>query len=100
MGRERSRQAWLEPLSTEERSEDVRGDLGCRFLQTGRKQSGAGGVYVEALAKTCTESGSGLVLRENPPERLLIAPLYFGGAIRIVVFGASVSFGFCGLMLF
>ena len=26
MGRERSRQAWLEPLSTEERSEDVRGD--------------------------------------------------------------------------
>ena len=33
------------------------GDLGCRFLQTGRKQSGAGGVYVEALAKTCTESG-------------------------------------------
>ena len=35
-----------------------------------------------------------------PPERLLIAPLYFGGAIRIVVFGASVSFGFGGLMLF
>ena len=37
---------------------------------------------------------------DSPPERLLIAPLYFGGAIRIVVFGASVSFGFCGLMLF
>ena len=52
------------------------------------------------LAEACVESGSGLVLRENPPERLLIAPLYFGGAIRIVVFGASVSFGFGGFLGF
>mgnify|MGYP003294720089 CR=1 FL=1 len=41
MGRERSRQAWLEPLSTEERSEDVRGDLLVWSLRAGRKQSGA-----------------------------------------------------------
>ena len=76
------------------------GDLGCRFLQTGRKQSGTDGVYVEALAKTCTESGSGLVLRENPPSRLANRRGYFGGAIRIVVFGASVSFGFGGFLGF
>ena len=37
---------------------------------------------------------------DSPPGRLLIASPYSGGAIRIVVFGASVSIGFCGLMLF
>ena len=53
------------------------------------------------LAEACVESGSGLgFLVECPPERLLIAPLYFGGAIRIVVFGASISFGFCGFLGF
>ena len=52
------------------------------------------------LAEACVESGSGLVLRENPPSRSANRRGYFGGAIRIVVFGASVSFGFCGLMLF
>ena len=40
------------------------------------------------------------MLRENPPSRSANRRGYFGGAIRIVVFGASVSFGFGGLMLF
>ena len=35
-----------------------------------------------------------------PPSRSANRRGYFGGAIRIVVFGASVSFGFGGLMLF
>ena len=53
------------------------------------------------LAEACVESGSGLgFLVECPPERLLIAPLYFGGAIRIVVFGASISFGILGVCSF
>ena len=37
------------------------GDLLVWSLRAGRKQSGADGVYVEALAETCTESGSGQV---------------------------------------
>ena len=40
------------------------------------------------------------MLRENPPSRSANRRGLFGGAIRIVVFGASVSFGFGGLMLF
>ena len=53
------------------------------------------------LAEACVESGSGLgFLVECPPSRSANRRGYFGGAIRIVVFGASVSFGFCGLMLF
>ncbi|MBE6506662.1 MAG: hypothetical protein E7Z72_01880 [Methanocorpusculum parvum] len=39
---------------------DGMGDLLVWSLRAGRKQSGADGVYVEALAETCTESGSGL----------------------------------------
>ena len=53
------------------------------------------------LAEACVESGSGLgFLVECPPSRSANRRGYFGGAIRIVVFGASVSFGFGGLMLF
>ena len=52
----------------------------------GKKQSGTDGVYVEALAKTCTESGSGLVLRENPPSRSANLRGLFGGELRVVLF--------------
>ena len=52
------------------------------------------------LAEACVESGSGLVLRENPPSRSANRRGLFGGAIMREVWNAFVSFGFGGLMLF
>ena len=73
-----------------------------RQLSTSRKGSDRAGrtELMPKLAEACVESGSGLVLRENPPGRLLIASPYSGGAIRREVWNAFVSFGFGGLMLF
>ena len=53
------------------------------------------------LAEACVESGSGLgFLVECPPSRSANRRGYFGGAIRMEVWNAFVSFGFGGLMLF
>ena len=38
--------------------------------------------------------------RRDPPERLLIAPLYSGGQSGEVVWDASISFGFLGVCSF
>ena len=70
------------------------------FLREGSDRAGRAELMPK-LAEACVESGSGLgFLVECPSSRSANRRGYFGGAIRIVVFGASVSFGFCGLMLF
>ena len=43
------------------------------------------------LAEACVESGSGLVLRENPPSRSANRRGYFGGAIRREGWGGVLS---------
>ena len=60
-------------------------------------------VYAFGISGNAARQGHdlvfGFVLRARRAA-WLIAAAYSGGAIRIVLFGSSVSFGFCGLMLF
>jgi hypothetical protein len=78
------------------------GDLSVWSFRGCRKQSGADGTDAEVYRGMCVVRERTWVfgVRRDPPERLLIAPLYSGGQSGEVVWDASISFGFLGVCSF